>query len=477
MDEELITLSNEIFRDIISQLTLNLRFMDIALNRFVFVPDALEFRCDGKYFHYHPLAVIKKFQNNPKELTRGYFHIVLHAVFLHAFFSENRTPSLWNLACDIAVENVILDLHLPCMAQPDDSEKRRAIDRLKKDMPSFTAQAVYLKLMDLERDEIRLLAPLFAFDNHEIWYHFRDVHSSSETLFGEETHDNPSQATGNTFDKASHDTGERKEIDEAAADAEIERMKNILKDWKEISEKIETDLETFSKDLGDKTSAMVQSLKKLHREKYDYTRFLKKFMRPGEKLQISDTDFDAIFYTYGLRLYHNLPLIEPLEFKDINNVRELVIAIDTSGSVQGDIVQAFLQKTWSIFQQQENFFSRFHIHILQCDMLIRDIAVITSKQQFETYIKDLEIKGLGGTDFRPVFRYCNEQLEKGTFKNLGGLLYFTDGDGAYPKHRPPYTTAFLFLEGNKDITVPPWAIRCILEREEFHAYSESQTAD
>ena len=46
-------------------------------------------------------------------------------------------------------------------------------------------------------------------------------------------------------------------------------------------------------------------------------------------------------------------------------------------------------------------------------------------------------------------------------------MYFTDGRGAYPKIRPEYQTAFLFLEDYDDTAVPPWAIRLKLEPEEF----------
>ncbi len=464
MDDELIAVSQEIFQNVIARLTLYLRFMDIALNRFTFVPDAMEFRCDGKFFHYSPIAVIKTFQNDPNELTRGYFHIVLHSVFQHLYFAEDRKPSLWDLASDIAVESVILELGLSCMSRPDDDEKRAAVAKLKEKLPVFTAQSIYHALESMERDEIRVLSPLFGFDRHDGWYGLRKTQGSRETLFGDETKDDPAAEGNNLFDKASHDTGEKQEKEDPdAKDTEIRMVKNALKDWKEISEKIETDLETFSKQYGDKVPTMVQSLKKLHREKHDYSEFLKRFMRVGEKMQISDEDFDPIFYTYGLKLYENLPLIEPLEFREMNNIRELVIAIDTSGSVQGDIVQGFLQKTYDILMQKDNFFSRFRIHILQCDMMIRHSRVIHTAQEFRQYIDEIEIMGLGGTDFRPVFRYVAEQIEKGGLSKDGGLLYFTDGDGIYPKQKPECQTAFLFPEGNKDITVPPWAIRYILE--------------
>jgi predicted metal-dependent peptidase len=466
MDEELIQISEEIFAYIRSQLTFHLRFMDLALNNYQLIPDALEYRCDGKFFHYPPIALIKTFQNNPNEMVRGYLHVVLHSVFQHLYFSKNRRMSLWNLAADIAVENVIEQLGLSCAETPASQEKQRQIAKIREKVPEFTAQKIYHYLEDLETDQIKLLAPVFYFDNHECWYEIRDSIGTSETLYGEENRDNPSASGGNRFEGATHDTGESQEgEDPHASEEEIRQIRNALKDWKEISEKIETDLETFNREEGEKAEAMVQSLKALHREKYSYRTFLRKFMSPGEKMKISDEDFDLIFYTYGLNLYRNLPLIEPLEYQEMNNIRELVIAIDTSGSVQGDIVQDFLQKTYNIFQEKESFFSHFRIHILQCDMMIRDTAVITTMAEFEKYIETMEIKGLGGTDFRPVFSYVNEQIEQNVFRRFGGLLYFTDGDGVYPKYRPSYQCAFLFPKGNKEITVPPWAIRYSLEED------------
>ncbi len=479
MDDELREISEEIYRNVIAQLTLHLRFMDIALDQYVFVGDALEYRCDGMYFHYPPIAVIKTFKNNPKKLTRGYFHVVLHSVFQHAFFAENRKITLWDLACDIAVENVIQEIGLECMHTGDSEEKQKEIDKIKAKLQVMSAQNIYHYLEDeLVSDQIKLLTGLFRYDDHSCWYTIRNVTGSRETLFGDEVKDDAANAGSNRFDQASHDTGEKKEgEDPGATDAEIQMIQNKLKDWKEISEKIETDLETFSKEHGDKLDALVQSLQALHREKYDYSTFLKKFMRIGEKMVINDDEFDYIFYTYGLQRYRNMPLIEPLEFKEMRNVRELVIAIDTSGSVQGDVVQGFLQKTYNLFQERENFFSRFNIHILQCDMKIQEAVIVHTPQEFTDYIEHMEITGLGGTDFRPVFNYIDEQLEKKVFRDFGGLLYFTDGDGIYPKKKPSYSAAFLFPEGNKDITVPPWAIKYVLEGDMRYGHQSGQDTD
>ena len=51
-------------------------------------------------------------------------------------------------------------------------------------------------------------------------------------------------------------------------------------------------------------------------------------------MKINDEEFDYNFYTYGMQLYGNMPLIEPLEYKDVRIVKTFVTVIDTSGSVE-----------------------------------------------------------------------------------------------------------------------------------------------
>ena len=56
--------------------------------------------------------------------------------------------------------------------------------------------------------------------------------------------------------------------------------------------------------------------------------------------------------------YGNLPLIEPLEYKEVNRLEELVIAIDTSGSCSKELVRRFLGETYQILSTRENFFKK-----------------------------------------------------------------------------------------------------------------------
>ena len=243
-----------------------------------------------------------------------------------------------------------------------------------------------------------------------------------------------------------------------------DEQKELEEKWKEISERMLVDLETSSKEWGDKSDAMLQGIKKINKDKYDYTTFLQKFSTMKEDIQLNDDEFDYVYYTLGMERYGNIPLIEPLEYKEVRKVRDFVIAIDTSGSCAGEVVQKFLDKTYSIFTQQENFFRKINLHIIQCDAQIQSDVKITCKEEFDDYMKTLEFKGFGGTDFRPVFEYVNHLIEQKEFDDLKGLIYFTDGNGTYPKRRPPYETAFIFVDDDEfEYEVPSWAMKLVLE--------------
>lgn len=476
MDNDLIVICDQIFRNIISQLTIHLRFMDIALDHYIYVPRSTSIECDGTFIYYDPITIIKKFKLNPNSLTRGYMHMILHSIFKHQFLTYEMQKSLWDVACDIAVENMILELKLDCLKVEQEDEMLREINKIKSKVDLLTAQKVYHYLKEeITTDEVKLLKDLFYYDDHSRWYHIRDVVSSEQNLYGDESKDDPTNSGKNHYDGASHDApnDENQPKDASSQDDltedEILKIKKTMNEWQEISERIQTDLETFSNDYADLAGSMMQSLERMNREKYNYTAFLNKFMTIGEKQMINDDEFDYVFYTYGLKLYKNMPLIESLEYKETKGLRDFVIAIDTSGSVSGEIVQKFLQKTYNIFQVKQNFFNKFNIHIIQCDTQIQEDKKVTTLAEFDDYIQNMEIKGFGGTDFRTVFNYCNELIKAKEFGHLEGLIYFTDGDGLYPKQQPEYKSAFIFLdsENANRAKVPVWAIKYILDDDEI----------
>lgn len=133
-----------------------------------------------------------------------------------------------------------------------------------------------------------------------------------------------------------------------------------------------------------------------------------------------------------------------------------------------ELVQKFLEETYSVLSQSESFYRKFRVHIIQCDERVQSDVVVTNAKELQDYMDHFTIRGLGGTDFRPVFTYVNRLLAEKKFTKLKGLLYFTDGYGRYPLKKPPYDTAFVFLkEDYLDVDVPPWAIKLILGEEDL----------
>ena len=430
-------------------LLVNLRFLDMALSQFTYheIEDNT-LLTDGKYLIYDPKHILRCYKTAKEIPVRDYLHIVMHCVFRHMFMDPTLNRVYWDLACDIAVENVITELGLKAVAAARERQQVPYISAIKQELGMVTAEKIYsyLRTTYPNPNKIAQIRGLFYADNHEIWYMTGDEKAAAYGL--------PQQQNGQ---------GNGKSDEESQGD-----QGTVAAAWQTISERMQVDLETFGKQRGINPGAMTQNLLAVNREKYDYTAFLKKFAVMGEAMKINDDEFDYIFYTYGLQLYEKMPLIEPLEYKEIKVIKEFVIAIDTSGSTSGELVQKFVQKTYNILKSTESFFSKINLHIIQCDADIQEDKKISCQEDFDEYIKTMKIRGLGGTDFRPVFEYVETLRQNKEFTNLKGLIYFTDGYGAFPAKKPDYDTAFVFVDdayNNPD--VPPWAIKLVLQKDEI----------
>lgn len=196
----------------------------------------------------------------------------------------------------------------------------------------------------------------------------------------------------------------------------------------------------------------------------DYRAILKSFSVLREDPGLNQEEFQYSWYLYGMEHYDNMPLIEPLEYREERKIEELVIVIDTSGSCEKELVRVFLEETKGILEQEDLFFRNFCLHILQCDNQLQRDDKITSVRDFERYLEELTITGGGGTDFTPAFQKVEELKRAGEFQNLRGMLYFTDGSGIYPKQEPDYQVYFVLLKGHYDtIDTPDWVHTLVLE--------------
>ncbi|MGN0154849.1 MAG: VWA-like domain-containing protein [Lachnospiraceae bacterium] len=403
-------------------ITVRFRFFDNALTKMK--PEAKPgiggFATDGEHIYYDPAALLLTYMEEPNIAVRAYLHILMHCIFSHSFQYEKKNPEYWDMAVDIAVENIILEMELPMAALSRDSEEKNQITRIRKWVPQLTAEKIYREFLvnGLSKDAQSRYKKLFTVDNHESWR----GSAREELIISEE-------------------------------------------EWKKISERVKTELKAFSKDKSGSES-LENNLEEATRQRYNYREILERFSVSGEEMHVNDDEFDYIYYTYGLAAYGNLPLVEPLEYKEVHKVKEFVIAIDTSASCRGSIVKGFLRQTYDILKSSENFFHEINVHIIQCDSQIQSDTVIKREEDFEEYLEHGKMNGFGATDFRPVFAYVEELRQKKEFENLKGLIYFTDGYGIYPERMPDYDVIFAFL--NEDPNrgkVPNWALEVVIDEE------------
>lgn len=417
-------MSVKILKFIRNEIYLDLRFFETALSALEYrrIDGLNAFATDGICLYYSAEPVLRLFKKNTLFLDRAYLHTVLHCLFRHLWIAGNRERSLWNLACDIAVEYTIDAMDKPCTRRALSWIRQNTYEQLKAEKSGTSAAVIYRWLAEQEEEEQNNLRREFYTDDHRFWPKREEQKSPVN------------QQAGQNWDKLARQTT-----------LEQNRRGDDPKEGEET------------------LAAQIRAGK----SRRSYGDFLQKFAVLSEEMHCDPDEFDMGFYSYGLRLYGNLPLIEPIETREVHKIREFVIVVDTSYSTSGELVSQFLQETFQILSQKNSFFERSCIRILQCDNQVRMDEKVTNSQELMQLIDRFTIAGGGGTDFRPAFAYVEQLRQQGEFKQLGGLLYFTDGKGIYPKKRPDYKTAFLFLEDYDESAVPPWAMRLQLEPEEW----------
>lgn len=422
-----------------NELYLELRFMDIAFSALTLKADTSlkTFATDGERLCYSTEQVLRVFEKNAPFLNRAYLHTVLHCIFSHLWIVGNRDRRLWNLACDIAVEYTIDGMGKNCTKRILSFMRQRLYGEIKERQEGVSAAVIYRMLSE-------------RFGKAEQTQETEEAFVALEREFYTDSH--------KYWPKREEDA-----IKSAAATASQEKWNRIARQTR-----MEQELKGGEPKDGEELLAAQLTAEKGRRS---YRDFLQKFAVLREELHADPDEFDLNYYTYGLKVYGNMPLIEPLESREAKKIREFVIVIDTSYSTSGELVEQFLRETADILHQSDSFFADSVIRILQCDNQVRHDTVIAGERELERFLQEMRLIGGGSTDFRPAFSYVEGLRAQGELRHLAGLLYFTDGKGTYPKRRPEYKTAFLFLEDYDEEAVPPWAMRLRLSEESFEKIS------
>lgn len=447
---------------------------------------------------------------------------------------KKEDPELWDLSCDIAVSSIIDSMDYRAVTELTPEFRQRVYDRLQEEVRVLTAERIYQYFLERKRNYLEelQLAAAFAMDDHSFWERIDEEENnapdsdrddrreqenppdredsdpgSDQDEKSEREQNDPDRKKRQSKNSGDTDPGgdspdpsgkeEKKKRDDNSPDRSgkddrqerdpegdrpprsrrqqkrIPRLKSAgdLEDsWKETSKRMEAELLASGKDASEERGSLDRILSISNRRRTDYREFLRKFAVLREVATVDPDSFDYGFYNYGLEVYGNMPLIEENEYREMNRLRTLVIAIDTSASCQDVLVQKFLNETAAVLRNIGQFFQTSTVYIVECDEHIQNELLIREPEDLEKYASEFHIKGGFGTDFRPVFAWVDQKRREGEIEDMEALMYFTDGMGIYPEKSTDYDTAFVFIndEVMDDTKVPDWAVRLYIDGEKVH---------
>lgn len=154
--------------------------------------------------------------------------------------------------------------------------------------------------------------------------------------------------------------------------------------------------------------------------KVDWKAVLARFLRSNNKSDFTWVRPNRRFIARGMYLpsLHN-PCLE-----------EIVVAVDTSGSISDDELTQFTTETSYILHE----LAPERVQFLQCDAEVQNATEYTR----ESLPLKVTYEGRGGTRFRPVIDYVNEN-----YPNAAALVYLTDLESDDFGDKPHYPVLWI----------------------------------
>ncbi|MFH0709710.1 MAG: VWA-like domain-containing protein [Pseudomonadota bacterium] len=319
---------------------------------------------NGKRFIYNVQFLERR---NVEDVMFILTNAVMHHVLSHQQRKLNRKGKLWQLATDYAINNLLSKsgLHIPIGAN------------YNKEYEGMYAEEIYDALKN-------------------------DVNIGEGDAFGESGDSAPEASTM------------EQEDDDSSGFANIDGIADELDTQDELQWQYAA---SIAQEVAQRKGSMPLGLERL-----------------GKKVKPSDVDWRFELYNAVNRHMRNNYAFMPPNKKHIHrgialpsltsDTLSLCVAVDTSGSIDDQLLGAFMEEFKTIMQ---NFPS------VKIELIIAD-AKVHAHHTFQGGERmDFALKGGGGTDYRPTFDYVEANLPMTTM-----LLYFTDGEGSFPRIPPNY---------------------------------------
>lgn len=357
-------------------------FASIALNvKFQPSSGLPTFATDYKTIYYNPEYVC----NEPEErVPLCILHEIMHIVMMHGYRRGERIPELWNIASDIAINNILK------------YECKYAVPRkwyYNKDMVGLSAEEIYDRLQKDARFSFVMPASGSGASGGD------DQGQSSSWADGDSDDDSPCPC-GTVYKDAAGNAKSKDQIE-----AEIEDIKSMI-----------TQAAAVAKSVGNLPGSIQELVKILIEPKVDWRALLAEFLT-----RQCEPDYD---WRRPSKRYVPMGIYIP-SVMPTHQQGSIAVAVDTSGSISDEELSLFLSELSHLIAQA--FISE--VHFYQCDADIQDYKVLTKAD----LPLEGKVTGRGGTDFTPVFEHI-----KANSIQIDALIYFTDLYGPWPDEPPPY---------------------------------------
>lgn len=357
---------------------------------------------DGSCIAYNPGYINVLSQ---EKLVGLVAHLVMHPACRHHLRRGKRDFKRWNEACDHAINWILEDagFTLPDCLKP------------QQDFREMSAEAIYIALAGEEGEE----------STKEEEPDTSKSNSESEEQEEEEKQQQEESEQGGSEDEGGL-PGEVR--DSPSLELETEQHGDEEELWEEAL----LSAASQAREMGKLPDTIARLIEKRLYPQLPWAELLARFIERNAR---SD-------YTWMMpnRRYLHQGLYFPALLA--NELQQIVVAVDTSGSIEQRELNQFAAEISAIMEQ---FPSR--LHLLYCD------AAIQGYQQFERADLPISItaKGGGGTDFRPVFAKVESEAI-----DVACLIYLTDMECLhYPAEIPLYPVLWIQTKAKGGVPAEP----------------------
>ncbi len=329
-------------------------------------------------------------------------HEAMHVALMHLFRRGERDFLLWNIAADIATNNLLNDF--------GGASLRCSIGLQVQEYKDMSAEEIY-EILKEKGGGMRASA------------------KGAGTPGEENESGNACEAYGLPGDVKSwgegygdsHKAWEElaRELSKPGGDKKVEAL---ARDWKErIVQAAQS-----AKMQGKLPGALERYVDEIANPKLDWRDVLRRFVVGAARNDYRFPPFNRRLISQGLYF----PALR-------SDSVEVAVAIDTSGSIGPRELAQFYGELFGMLAMRTDY----TVHLIGCDAAVHSYERIRRGNT-----PSLELGGGGGTDFRPVFDYIEEEEIK---PNV--LVYLTDGYGTWPEDAPRYPTLWVMTT---DIVAP-----------------------